>query len=109
MSEALQSDLRADPMGMEINDIDLMQPTLFHGDYHLKLFERLRQEDPVYFQKVTEIGNNGEELGRIWHVTRYRDIMAVDTNPQVFSSAGSIVADDQDDDFPLPMFIAMDP
>jgi len=109
VSEALQSDLRADPMGMEINDIDLMQPTLFHGDYHLKLFERLRQEDPVYFQKVTEIGNNGEELGRIWHVTRYRDIMAVDTNPQVFSSAGSIVADDQAEDFPLPMFIAMDP
>jgi cytochrome P450 len=35
--------------------------------------------------------------------------MAVDTNHQVFSSEGGITLRDQDEDFKLPMFIAMDP
>jgi len=35
--------------------------------------------------------------------------MAVDTNHASFSSDGSITAVDQDEEFPLPMFIAMDP
>ncbi|PKQ03427.1 MAG: cytochrome P450, partial [Alphaproteobacteria bacterium HGW-Alphaproteobacteria-12] len=44
-----------------------------------------------------------------WSVTRYKDIMAVDTNHQVFSSEGGITLRNQDEDFKLPMFIAMDP
>ena len=35
--------------------------------------------------------------------------MAVDTDHDSFSSEGSIVVTDQEEDFPLPMFIAMDP
>jgi cytochrome P450 len=35
--------------------------------------------------------------------------MHVDTNHQIFSSEGGIVIADQDEDFTLPMFIAMDP
>ena len=47
--------------------------------------------------------------GPYWSVTKFNDIMAVDTNHQVFSSEPSIVLFDPEEDFPLPMFIAMDP
>ena len=103
MSEAVkQSEARPDPYSIPLNDIDLMQNDLFKDDYHVSVFERLRKEDPVYFQEH-------EEQGRIWNVTKYTDIMAVDTDPERFSSEGTIVVDDVDPDFTLPMFIAMDP
>jgi cytochrome P450 len=43
-------------------------------------------------------------------VTKYNDIMTVETNHAAFSSEKSIsIYDQQDEDFQLPMFIAMDP
>ncbi len=103
MSEAVErNDDRPDPYSIPINDIDLMRNDLFSDDYHVRVFERLRKEDPVYFQDH-ELG------GRLWHVTRYEDIMKVDTDHEVYSSDGTIIIDDVDEDFPLPMFIAMDP
>ena len=102
MSEALAKPARPDPESAPLDELDLFLPDLFHDDYHVKVFERLRAEDPVYHQEV-------EELGSTWNVTRYEDIMAVDTDHETFSSDGSIVATDQDEDFALPMFIAMDP
>ena len=93
---------RPDAEGTPIGELDLMRPDLFHDDYHVPVFKRLRDEAPVIAQEV-------EDLGRVWHVTRFEDIMAVDTNHDDFSSEGSIVATDQEEDFPLPMFIAMDP
>jgi cytochrome P450 len=102
MSEALKSPLRPDPDSAALNELDLQLPDLFHDDYHVKVFERLRAEDPIYRQEV-------EEIGTVWNVTKYQDIMAVDTDHDSFSSEGSIVVTDQEEDFPLPMFIAMDP
>ena len=106
MSEAIAEVLtlgpRPDAEGTPIGELDLMRPDLFHDDYHVPVFKRLRDEAPVIAQEV-------EDLGRVWHVTRFEDIMAVDTNHDDFSSEGSIVATDQEEDFPLPMFIAMDP
>jgi cytochrome P450 len=92
-----------DPDTIPLNQLDLINPQLFHNDYHVKIFERLRQESPVHLQK------DHAEIGSFWNVTRYEDIMAVDTNHDSFSSDGSITAADQDEEFPLPMFIAMDP
>jgi cytochrome P450 len=92
-----------DPASIALDELDLMNPYLFHNDYHVKLFERLRNEEPVHFQK------DHEEIGSFWNVTRFEDIMAVDTDHETFSSDGSITANDQDEEFPLPMFIAMDP
>jgi cytochrome P450 len=68
-------------------------------------FERLRAEDPVHWSK------GDEEIGPYWSITRYNDIMTVDTTHQVFSSdahLGGITIRDFDEDFVLPMFIAMD-
>jgi cytochrome P450 len=49
------------------------------------------------------------EFGPYWSVTKYKDIMAVETRHQIFSSEPAIILRDPDPDFTLPMFIAMDP
>jgi cytochrome P450 len=49
------------------------------------------------------------EFGPYWSVTKYNDIMAVDTNHADYSSEPSITVADPKEDFKLPMFIAMDP
>ena len=89
---------------MPIEDIIPSDPDLFRNDTWHPYFERLRQEDPVHWAVSPE-----ENVGGYWSVTRYNDIMAVDTNHQVFSSVPTIVLPDPDEDFTLPMFIAMDP
>lgn len=92
-----------DPYSLPLDELDLIRPDIFHHDKHVKIFERLRKEDPVHLQK------DHESVGSFWNITRYEDIMYVDTHHDLFSSDGSIVVDDQDEEFPLPMFIAMDP
>ena len=85
MSEALKTPLRPDPETAALNELDLMLPDLFHDDYHVKVFERLRAEDPIYRQEV-------EEIGTVWNVTKYQDIMAVDTDHERFPSEGSVLS-----------------
>ena len=86
-----------------LEEIDVADPLLFKHNTMWPYFERLRSEAPVHYCTTNE------EAGPYWSVTRYQDIMAVDTNHQVFSSEGGITLRDQDEDFKLPMFIAMDP
>ena len=49
-----------------------------------------------------------EPVGPYWSVTRFEDIMAIDTDHHRFSSEPAIVLPNPGHDFPLPMFIAMD-
>ena len=86
---------------MPLEDIKPADPALFRDDTLWPYFERLRKEDPVHLAV-------DEEFGPYWSVTKYNAIMAVDTNHQDFSSNGSITIGDQEEDFSLPMFIAMD-
>ncbi|MDJ0847472.1 MAG: cytochrome P450, partial [Myxococcota bacterium] len=49
------------------------------------------------------------EFGPYWSVTRFDDIVHVEKNPEIYSSARSIVVGDPDPDFPLEAgFITMD-
>ncbi|MGE5151077.1 MAG: cytochrome P450 [Rhodospirillaceae bacterium] len=89
---------------MPLENIIPSDPEIFRNDTWHPYFERLRKEDPVHWAVSEE-----ENVGGYWSVTRYNDIMAVDTNHQVFSSVPTIVLPDPDEDFTLPMFIAMDP
>ncbi len=93
---------RSRAYSMPIEDIKPLDPELFRDDTLWPYFERLRAEDPVHYAV-------DEEVGAYWSVTKYNDIMAVDTNHQVFSSEPAITAFDPEEDFALPMFIAMDP
>jgi cytochrome P450 len=56
----------------------------FQDDTLWPIFERLRAEDPVHFTAESE-------FGPYWSITKWDDIMAVDTNHQAFSSTSGIV------------------
>ncbi|HEX3945239.1 MAG TPA: cytochrome P450 [Rhizomicrobium sp.] len=85
-----------------IEELDVAQPALFRNDTVWPYFERLRKEAPVHYQRE-------HEFGPYWSITKYNDIMAVDTNHEAFSSEPAITIAEPRDDFRLPMFIAMDP
>jgi cytochrome P450 len=90
---------------MAIEDIDPSNPEHFRDNVWHPYFKRLREEDPVHYCKDSM-------FGAYWSVTKYRDIMAVETNPKVFSSEasnGGITIMDDNAAASLPMFIAMDP
>jgi cytochrome P450 len=76
------------------------------------VFERLRNEDPLHYCEegwmADERPADMEPIGPYWSVTRYEDIMAIDTDHHRFSSEPAIVLPNPAEDFPLPMFIAMD-
>jgi cytochrome P450 len=52
-------------------------PELFRSDTIWPYFERLRNEEPVHFCSTSPVGN-------YWSVTKYNDIMHVDTSPKIF-------------------------
>jgi cytochrome P450 len=100
---ALQTAAREEAYALPLAELNPAQPALFQADAMWPIFERLRKEDPVHYTAE-------HEFGPYWSVTKYNDIMAVDTNHQVFSSEGGItIAEQTQGDGPLPMFIAMDP
>ena len=105
MNAPVRADSRDAAYGMPIERIDVSDPHLYQDDTWHPYFQRLRQEDPVHW---CEDGM----YGAYWSVTRYRDIMAVDTNHHAFSSdamMGGIVLRDLPMDFRRPSFISMDP
>ena len=91
-----------------IEQIDVSRPNLFQKDTIGLFFDRLRKEDPVHYCRESNVGP-------YWSVTKFNDIMAVDTNHKVFSSEarlGGIAIQDMhsvEGALELEMFIAMDP
>ena len=99
----LTNDHRSKAYSMPLEDINLVDLDLWSSGSIWPYFERMRKEDPVHFHPPEH-----HEQGSFWSVTKYNDIMAVDTNHADFSSEPAITVFDPDDDFVLPMFIAMD-
>jgi cytochrome P450 len=83
--------LEASPaLSVPLDKIDVSNPDLFVNDTVGEYFARLRKEDPVHYCAESA-------YGPYWSITKYRDIMAVDTNHKVFSSeagVGGIIIDD---------------
>jgi cytochrome P450 len=88
-----------------LDDVDVSDPKLYQDGTWYPYFARLRREDPVHYTR--------ESLyGPYWSVTKYKDIMQVEVNHQVYSSAselGGIAVEDQPKDMDRPSFIRMDP
>ena len=91
-----------DPWTIPLDQIDVSDARLFQDDVWPDWFARLRRDDPVHYTADSQ-------FGPYWSVTKYKDIMKVETNPQVFSSASGITLLDQETQYRLAMFIAMDP
>jgi len=93
-----------------LDQIDVSKPELFARDALSPYFERLRREEAVHFCPQSD-------YGPYWSITKFNDIVAVDTNHKVFSSDhtnGSFVLDDTtlnevDGGISLPNFLGMDP
>jgi cytochrome P450 len=79
-------------------------PELFRTDTFWPYFDRLRREDPVHCCKDSM-------FGPYWSVTKFHDIMEIETNHPVFSSAaslGGITIRDIAPDLRRESFLAMD-
>jgi cytochrome P450 len=89
---------------MPLADFHPGNPELFRTDTIWPYFERLRDEAPVHYCTTSPVGE-------YWSVTRYHDIMHVETHPEIFSSdvrLGGIMLRDVDPEYEWPSFIAMD-
>jgi cytochrome P450 len=87
-----------------LEQFDVGHPDLFRDYTFWPYFERLRKEEPVHYCA------NGM-FGSYWSVTKYKDIMDVETNHSVFSSAaylGGITIRDVPKEYRRESFIAMD-
>ncbi|HLK25477.1 MAG TPA: cytochrome P450 [Caulobacteraceae bacterium] len=104
----LRHEARARIDATPLDELNPAQADLYRNDTIWPLFDRLRAEDPVHLTR-------GSDHGDFWSITRYNDIMAVDTNHQVFSSADGITlrsleAEAEAQKRPQrPSFISMDP
>ncbi len=125
-SAASPKEARDQAYAEPLETLNPAQRSLFQSDTMWPYFERLRREDPVHFTPQSDVEGH-------WSITKYNDIIAVETNHQVFSSEGGITLPPSQsyldqmlaeaggvappspfetgdgDDQPPPMFIAMDP
>ena len=93
---------RTDQMDRPIDAVDVSDPSLYETDSWRPIFARLRSEAPVHYCADSL-------FGPYWSITRFEDIMAVDSNHQSFSSIGGVSIGDRKPDFEAPNFISMDP
>ncbi len=104
----MPADARDRAFDTPLADLDPARADRFRDNSFWPVFDRLRAEDPVHLSE-------GGEFGRYWSITKYKDIMAADTDHQAFSSEPGIALQRTADlayesEFKqLPMFIAMDP
>ena len=91
-----------DPYSMPLEKIDLSHPGIWQANEFIPFLKRLRDEDPVHYCPQSAVGP-------YWSVMKYKDIMEVDTSPEIYSSEPTIGIIDQFEEFTLPSFIAMDP
>src|SRR5215472_4159197 len=102
--QALQRAAREAAYSMPLKDFHPGAPQLFSTDTLWPFFERLRKEEPVHYC-------SNSPIEPYWSVTKYNDIMHVDTNHGIFSSdvsLGGISIRDVPPGYDWPSFIAMD-
>jgi cytochrome P450 len=90
---------------MPLDAIDVSDPQLYQDDTWYPYFERLRRTDPVHWVRESR-------YGPYWAVSKYADIMHVEVNHGLYSSAselGGIQIEEQPKGMERPSFIRMDP
>lgn len=99
----------SDPYAIPLDKIDVSDPGMFQRNEHWAFFKRLREEDPVHYCAVSA-------YGPYWSITKYQDIIEVDSNYKAYSAADGAVALDSErlqgvteDATSIVSFISMDP
>jgi cytochrome P450 len=96
---------RDEAYSLPLDAIDVSDPNLYCRDTWYPYFERLRRDDPVHYTPESPYGPYRA-------VTKYRDMVKVEVNHKVFSSAddvGGIRIEDPPKGMERPNFIRMDP
>lgn len=99
------TEAREHVLSLPLDALDPSDPALHESNAIQCIFDRLRKESPVH---LTENG----VAGTFWSVTRFKDIVQVDTNHGVFSSdwqLGGINIVDRRPEHQVQSFITMDP
>jgi len=105
MAALVVCDPVADAESLPLDQIDVSDPRLYQNHIWQPYFARLRREDPVHWRQ------NGM-YGSFWSITKYQDIVDVETRHQEFSSEaalGGFMITERPAEFRRPSFIAMDP
>ncbi len=105
MNAPVHFDPLSDANTLPLDAIDVSNPKLYQDDIWHPYFERLRREAPVHF---TQDGM----YGSFWSVTKFKDIMQVETSHQIYSSEaklGGITITDRPMAYRRPSFISSDP
>jgi cytochrome P450 len=98
----LQSGDLPDPHQTPLEQIDVSDSRLYQQDAWRPYFERLRNEDPVHYVADSP-------FGPYWSITRFKDIMHVESRHDIFSSFPTIAIGDSPDGQYIENFISMDP
>ncbi len=105
MNAPVHFDPTADAHAIPLAELDVSNPKLYQDDIWPPYFERLRRDDPVHWCQDGMYGS-------YWSVTRYKEIMHVETHHQVYSSEarlGGITITDRPTEFRRRSFISSDP
>ncbi len=105
MNAPVDIDLRTLANTVPIEDFDPSNPRIFSEDVWQPWFERHRREAPIHYVKDSP-------YGPYWSVAKYKDIVQVEVNHKVFSSAdevGGIMINDAPKGMERTSFIRMDP
>ena len=105
MNAPVHFDPTEEAYSLPLDRIDVSDPRLYQNDIWYPYFERLRREDPVHWCQ------NGMH-GSYWSVTKYKEIMHVETHHQIYSSEarlGGITIRDIPEEFRRRSFISSDP
>jgi cytochrome P450 len=103
MSAVTQTQREVDTLALQA--INVADPRLYQEDLWRPYFARLRREAPVHYCPESA-------YGPYWSVTKFKDIMTVEVNHEIYSSAaelGGIQVEDQPKEMDRPSFIRMDP
>ncbi|MBN8908506.1 MAG: hypothetical protein J0H99_18230, partial [Rhodospirillales bacterium] len=79
MNAPVHVDPQTDAYDTPLDQIDVSNPRLYQQDTYFPYFERLRREDPVHYRKDGMYGS-------FWSITKFKDIMHVETHPEIYSS-----------------------
>jgi cytochrome P450 len=98
----LDAPLASDIETLALDTLDMSDPRFYQDDIYYPYFARLRRDDPVHYCPASH-------YGPYWSVTKYKDIMQVEINHQVYSSDMAISILDLPKGLERQSFIAMDP
>jgi len=105
MNAPVHFDPVSDAYAMPLDAIDVSNPRLYQDDIWHPYFERLRREDPVHY-------TSDGMYGSFWSVTKFKEIMQVETHHQIYSSEaklGGITITDRPMQYRRASFISSDP